>query len=92
MPTREKNMDVTEESKTVEFEPQKDNIYYSFPPDFFNKEITLTCKNFEFFPGCKPKKKIKLFKKFFGIDASRLEFPKKKDRRTKRLKRRMSNG
>lgn len=50
------------------------------------------CENVEFFPKTKRSKKCKLFKKLFGINALHWIFPKKKDRRAKRLKRRMKNG
>jgi len=56
------------------------------------KEISFTVENAEFFPKAKRSKKCKLFRKVFGVNVLHGVFPKKKDRRTKRLKRRMKNA
>lgn len=66
----------------------EDPLVYRLAP----KEISITCENVEFFPKTKRSKKHKLFKKLFGINALHWIFPKKKNRRAKRLKRRMKNG
>lgn len=74
--------------ENVEFSKTKRSKKYKL----FPKEISFTCENVEFFPKTKRSKRCKLFKKLFGINALHWIFPKKKDRRAKRLKRRIKNG
>ena len=71
-------------------EPENDETFVRCLRNTDSMEFTISAK-FEW-PDKFSKKKLKWYRKYLGIDLLSKKFPKKKDRRTKRLKRRMKNG